>query len=215
MTSYRALPDGADFEDLSIRRVTLWRCAGMPAPKTTPTNSGSRLGWRHGTKPTIQTKRSVHTGNRLTRYSMAATRFTLCGVNTANWIALGSVIATTLAATVAGVSAGVAVVQAKRAKASKAAADHAQARAEQHAERATKAAEEAAAWQRQAAEAASDQPMPSRRRTSWSRTRLRRPRASLGDQVSRRLFVRRLEHHQHHQVRCAHRGCGRFAAQVR
>jgi hypothetical protein len=85
---------------------------------------------------------------------MAATRSTLCGVNTANWIALGSVIATTLSATVAGVSAGVAVLQAKRAKASKASADHAQARAEQHAERATNAAEEAAAWQRQATAAA-------------------------------------------------------------
>lgn len=59
-----------------------------------------------------------------------------------------------VSAIVAGVSASVAVAQARRAKVSKVAADHAQARAEQNAERATQAAEEAAAWERQSATAA-------------------------------------------------------------
>ncbi|OBB65152.1 hypothetical protein [Mycobacterium sp. 852014-50255_SCH5639931] len=68
-------------------------------------------------------------------------------MNAANWISLGSFVAAT-------VSAAVAVVQAKRASASKGAAEKHEARAEQYAGRATKAAEEAAAWQRQAAEAA-------------------------------------------------------------
>jgi hypothetical protein len=68
-------------------------------------------------------------------------------VNTANWISLGSLLA-------AAVSAAVAVLQAKRASASKGAAEHHEARAAQNAERATKAAEEAAAWQRQAAASA-------------------------------------------------------------
>lgn len=68
-------------------------------------------------------------------------------MNAANWISVGSFIA-------AAASATVAVVQAKRASASEAAAAHHQARAEQNAERATKAAEEAAAWQRQSADAA-------------------------------------------------------------
>lgn len=64
----------------------------------------------------------------------------------ANWISLGSLAA-------AAVSAAVAVVQARRASAAKDAAEHYEARAEQNAERATKAAEDAAAWQRQTAEA--------------------------------------------------------------
>lgn len=75
-------------------------------------------------------------------------------MNAANWIALGSFIAATVSAIVAGTSAIVAVLQARRAKASKEAADNAQVKAELNAERATKAAEEAAAWQRQAASAA-------------------------------------------------------------
>ena len=68
-------------------------------------------------------------------------------MNAGNWISLGSFVA-------AAVSAVVAVVQAKRASASKGAAEHHEASAEHNAERATKAAEEAAAWQRQAAGAA-------------------------------------------------------------